>query len=146
MLERASGVAGLTWISPPGPQMKNLWEPGAEPEPARQADIAYHLPPEQRGGLQGGRHEQGDPVYCREGCAMSWTIDFPWVAQLENTAVRMAADLMCDDSEGLVGWWRQRLQEQGHELEQVERLAAQHRAAAWRSGPTSSTGRASGLD
>ena len=74
---------------------------------------------------------------------MSWPIDFPWVAQLENTAVRMAADLMCDDSEGLVGWWRQRLQEQGHELEQVERLVAQHRAAAWRSGPTSSTGRAS---
>jgi len=74
---------------------------------------------------------------------MSWTIDFPWVAQLENTAVRMAADLMCDDSEGLVGWWRQRLQEQGHELEQVERLVAQHRAAAWRSGPTSPTGRAS---
>ena len=74
---------------------------------------------------------------------MSWAIDFPWVVQRESPAARMAADIVCDDSEGLVGWWRQRLREQGHELEQIERLIAQHRAAAWRSGPTSSAGRAS---
>jgi hypothetical protein len=69
---------------------------------------------------------------------MSWNIDFPWAWRLENTAPRAAVDIICGDREGHMDWWRQRLQEQGHELEQIERLIAQYREVAWRSGATAS--------
>ena len=71
---------------------------------------------------------------------MTWNIDFPWVGQVGNTAARAAVPIISTDRGGQVGWWRQRLQEQGHALEQIERLIAQCRAAAWRSEPASPAG------
>jgi hypothetical protein len=71
---------------------------------------------------------------------MTWNIDFPWIGRVRNTATRAAVTIISADREGQVGWWRQRLQEQGHALEQIERLIAQYRAAAWRSEPASPAG------
>jgi hypothetical protein len=70
---------------------------------------------------------------------MTWNIDFPWVGWVGNTATS-AAVTVSTDREGQVGWWRERLQEQGHALDQIERLIAQYREAAWRSGPASPAG------
>ena len=74
---------------------------------------------------------------------MRCNIDFPWVGRLETTAVRLATDIMRTGSEGDVGWWRQRLQEQGLDREQIERLIAYYRAAAGFTEPASAAGGAS---
>ena len=71
---------------------------------------------------------------------MSGSLDFAWNRGLENAPAPAAGGTFPGEWDGQVGWWRERLQAQGLDLEQVERLLAHYCTATSHSEPVPSAG------
>ena len=62
----------------------------------------------------------------------SMNVDWAGIMHLEGEAAAEAFGIIAGDVEGQVEWWRERLAEQGHGPEQVDRLVSEYRRAAMR--------------
>ena len=76
---------------------------------------------------------------------MHWSLDFAWNRGLENAPAPALGDTLPSEGDGQVGWWRERLQAQGLDLEQVERLLAHYCTATSHSEPVPSAGLSGGI-
>ena len=76
---------------------------------------------------------------------MHWSLDFAWNRGLENAPASAAGDTFRGECDEQVGWWRERLQAQGLDLEQVERLLAHYCTATSHSEPVPSAGLSGGI-
>ena len=76
---------------------------------------------------------------------MHWSLDFAWNRGLENAPAPALGDTLPSEGEGQVGWWRERLQAQGLDLEQIERLLAHYCTATSHAEPFPSAGLLGGI-